>query len=173
MKKILIVVDMQNDFVTGVLGTKEAKAIVPAVDKLVREFDGDIIFTRDTHDENYRNTQEGRKLPVEHCIKDTEGWKIIPELRDIADQCQVFDKPTFGSVQLAEHITRIAEKREVDAVYLCGVCTGICVISNAMLLKASVPEIPIRIVEKACACVTPESHETALAAMKTSQIEVV
>ena len=173
MKKLLIVVDMQNDFVTGVLGTKEAKAIVPAVEKLVREFEGDIFFTRDTHGENYRNTQEGRKLPVEHCIRDTEGWEIIPELRDIADQCQVFDKPTFGSVQLAEHITRIAEKREVDAVYLCGVCTGICVISNAMLLKAAVPEIPIRIVEEACACVTPESHEIALAAMKNCQIEVV
>ena len=177
MKKLLIVIDMQNDFVTGCLGTKEAKEIVPNVVKLVKDFDGDVWFTRDTHEENYLETQEGKKLPVVHCIRNTDGWNIIPELKDFADKAKkVFNKPTFGSVYMADEIRRICESdytANYDEIYLCGVCTGICVISNAMLIKAVTPETPIKIVANACACVTPESHETALNAMRTCQIEVV
>ena len=177
MKKLLIVVDMQNDFVTGCLGTKEARAIVPNVVDLVKNFDGDVWFTRDTHEENYLDTQESKKLPVVHCLKNTEGWEIIPELSEFVDT--VYDKNTFGSIVLAEDIKAIQRddifypKSVYDEIYLCGVCTGICVISNAILIKAATPETPIKIVANACACVTPESHETALNAMRTCQIEVV
>ena len=168
MKKILVVVDMQNDFVTGCLGTKEAQAIVPEMVKYVENFDGTVVFTKDTHQENYADTQEGKKLPVPHCIKNTEGWEIVPELKKIADQCMVFEKPTFGSRTLAEYLA----KENPDEVEFIGVCTGICVLSNATLLKAFAPEIPIKVNAKLCACVTPGTHETALAAMQTCQIEI-
>lgn len=168
MSRLLIVVDMQNDFVTGCLGTKEAQAIVPKVSDLVNHFDGDVWFTRDTHDENYLNTQEGKKLPVTHCIKGTDGWEIVPEIKELIHGDTVIDKPTFGSMELAKKL----ENTSYDEIYLCGVCTGICVISNAMLIKAVTPETPIKVIANACACVTPESHNTALEAMKLCQIEV-
>ncbi len=166
---------MQNDFVTGCLGTKEAKDILPRVLKTVTAFeqDGIVLFTRDTHESNYLNTQEGRNLPVVHCIRGSEGWEIIPELNEIAKNHLIFDKPAFGSTALAKYIQQLADCEEAVEVSLCGVCTGICVISNAMLIKAFAPEVPLRVIADACACVTPASHQTALEAMKTCQIEVI
>lgn len=169
MKKLLIVVDMQNDFVTGVLGTKEAEAIVPDVAAYIKDFDGKVIFTRDTHDENYLNTQEGKKLPVTHCIKGSTGWEIIPELKPLAEGKDVFDKPTFGSLALADYL----KENTFSEIQLCGVCTGICVISNAVLAKAAQPDTPIKVLSSLCACVTPDSHSIALEAMKTCHIDVI
>jgi len=162
--KYLIVVDMQNDFITGVLGSKLAEAIVPNVVEKVKNFDGKVIFTRDTHFADYMQTQEGNKLPVEHCIKDTDGWQICDELKSFATD--VVDKITFGSVDLPKMIT------DADEIELCGLCTDICVISNAMILKATYPEAKITVDSNCCAGVSVESHNTALDAMKAVQIEV-
>lgn len=164
----LIVVDMQNDFIDGALGTAEAQAIVNNVKAKILSFDGEVIFTRDTHFEDYMGTQEGRKLPVPHCIKGSEGWQIRAEL-DALRKTPVFDKPTFGSVALMEHMV----KTQPESVTLIGICTDICVISNAMLIKAALPEIPVIVDASCCAGVSPESHKTALEAMKMCQIEVV
>ena len=166
--KFLIVVDMQVDFINGALGSKDAEAIVPAVLKKVKEFDGKIIFTRDTHENTYPDTQEGRKLPISHCIKGSDGWRICDTLRPYA--VTVVDKPTFGSMALPEIISGYGQS--VDEIELCGLCTDICVISNAMILKAAFPEARITVDGAACAGVTPESHATALAAMRAVQIEV-
>ena len=169
MKKLLIVVDMQNDFVTGVLGTKEAQMIVPDMVEYIKSFDGQIVFTRDTHDENYLSTEEGKKLPVVHCIKGTEGWEIIPELQFLTKDRDIYDKPSFGSLALADTL----RSTSFSEIQLCGVCTGICVISNAILAKAAEPDTPVKVLGKLCACVTPESHNTALEAMKTCQIDII
>lgn len=166
--KYLIVVDMQTDFVNGALGTAEAQAIVANVEKKIRAFDGKVIFTRDTHEENYMTTQEGRNLPVPHCIRGSEGWEIIPELRMLCDD--VIDKPTFGSVTLA---ARLAVAGDAESVELIGLCTDICVISNALLMKATMPEVPVSVDASCCAGVTVESHNNALSAMKMCQIAVV
>ena len=163
--KYLIVVDMQVDFITGSLGSKLAEAIVPNVVEKVKNHDGKVIFTRDTHFADYMQTQEGKKLPVEHCIKDTDGWQICDELRPFVDT--VVDKKTFGSVDLPVMIV------DADEIELCGLCTDICVISNAMILKATFPEVKITVDSKCCAGVTVESHNTALDAMKAVQIEIV
>ena len=171
MKKLLIVVDMQTDFVTGALGTKEAQAIVPMVAEKIKKAkeDGtDVIFTLDTHEENYLDTQEGKQLPVPHCIKNTEGWMLVPQLRPLAGGCMSVEKPTFGSTRLAHIVGRAG----YDEIELIGLCTDICVISNAMILKASVPETPISVDASCCAGVTPESHANALAAMKMCQIAI-
>ena len=167
--KILVVVDMQKDFVDGALGTAEAVAIVPAVKALIESFDGQVYFTRDTHFENYMSTEEGKHLPVPHCIKGTEGWQIVPEL-DALRTTEAIDKLTFGSREL---ISLLADQENVESITLCGLCTDICVISNALLIKAYYPEIPLYVVANACAGVTPESHQNALDAMKMCQIEVV
>lgn len=169
MKKILIVVDMQNDFIDGALGTKEAEAIVPYVKSLVESFDGKVIFTRDTHFENYMDTQEGKNLPVSHCIKGTDGWQIRPEL-DALRTTEAVDKVTFGSKDLVEILKN---EGEIESITFVGLCTDICVISNAMLIKAFYPEIPLTVDAKGCAGVTPESHERALGAMKMCQINVI
>ena len=166
--KFLIVVDMQVDFINGALGTKHAEAIVPAVVQKVKSFDGKIIFTRDTHTVQYMETQEGQKLPVPHCIKGSDGWQICPELRPYA--VTVVDKPTFGSMTLPEVLAGYGQ--EIEEIELCGLCTDICVISNAMILKAAFPEAKIRVSAACCAGVTPESHQTALAALTAVQIEV-
>lgn len=169
--KALICVDMQNDFIDGALGTKEAEAIVPFVkEKLrkARQEDTEVIFTRDTHFEDYLTTQEGKKLPVEHCIKNTEGWEISREL-EVLDSV-IFDKITFGSVELPEYLKKIKDLEEVELI---GLCTDICVISNAMLIKVVFPEITVRVDSSCCAGVTPASHENALNAMKMCQIEVI
>ena len=171
MRNVLVVVDMQKDFIDGALGTKEAVAIVDDVARLVKSFEGDVIFTRDTHYDDYLETQEGKNLPVPHCIKGTDGWQLDKKLEVLrTDGMKIFDKPTFGSVALAEHLK--ADK-EIESVTLVGLCTDICVISNALLIKANMPETEIKVVEKCCAGVTPQSHVNALEAMKMCQIQIV
>ncbi len=167
--KFLIVVDMQVDFITGSLGSKAAEAIVPNVLDKIKSFDGKVIFTRDTHFDDYMQTQEGKKLPVEHCIKDTEGWQICDELKPYANE--IVDKITFGSTSLPKIIKN--HTRDIEEIELCGLCTDICVISNAMILKAAFPEVKITVDSRACAGVSESSHNTALDAMKAVQIEIV
>ncbi len=169
MKRLLVVVDMQRDFIDGSLGTKEAQAIVPPVrDKVVTyQAEGwDVAFTLDTHEEHYLDTQEGKKLPIRHCIAETDGWELCEELGDFKGR--YFEKNTFGSMELAQW----AAKKGYEEIELVGLCTDICVISNAMLLKAALPEARIRVDGGCCAGVTPESHKNALEAMKMCQIEV-
>lgn len=169
MKKLLVVVDMQNDFVDGSLGTAEAQEIVSNVLEKVKdakEEETDIVFTRDTHQKDYLNSQEGRKLPVEHCIEETRGWEIIDILKPYANK--IMDKPTFGSTELAH----FAAHRKYTDIELVGLCTDICVVSNALLLKAALPEAKISVDAACCAGVTPESHEAALTTMQMCQIEI-
>lgn len=172
MERILIVVDMQNDFIDGALGSAEAVKIVPKVEEKLRGFSGRVIFTRDTHGEDYLTTQEGRNLPVPHCVKGTAGWAICDALAPFAAKAETVDKPAFGSAALAEQLRAEHEKSGIESITLVGLCTDICVISNAMLLKAFLPEVPITVDAACCAGVTPESHHTALAAMKSCQIAV-
>ena len=169
MSKLLLVIDMQNDFIDGALGTKEAVSIVPYVKEVIQNFDGKVLFTRDTHFENYMDTQEGHNLPVPHCIKGTEGWEICPELKVLCTE-EPIDKITFGSMELPNVVKEIPN---LESITLIGLCTDICVISNAMIMKAFYPELPIIVDAKACAGVTPESHQNALNAMKMCQIQVV
>ena len=169
MAKILVVVDMQNDFIDGSLGTPEALAIVPYVKGLIEHFDGKVLFTRDTHFENYMATQEGRNLPVMHCIRDTSGWQIRPEL-DALRKTEAIDKVTFGSSDLPGIL---AKEADLESVTFVGLCTDICVISNVMLTKAFFPEVPIFVDARACAGVTPQSHKNALEAMKMCQVTVI
>ena len=169
MKKILIVVDMQNDFISGSHGTPEAETIVPYVKAKIEEYEknGDtVVYTRDTHTPLYPDTREGKRLPVPHCIKETCGWQIEKSLNK--DVMIIFDKPTFGSVALAEFVT----DEMFTSVELCGLCTDICVISNAMLIKAYLPEADITVDAAACAGTTPENHKNALSAMKMCQIDI-
>ena len=168
--KYLVVVDMQKDFIDGALGTKEAQEILPLAEVYIKNFDGEIIFTRDTHTENYMETKEGKKLPVEHCIKGSDGWQIAKELAPLCVGKKIFDKPTFGSVELAEYLK---EQGNAIEVTLLGLCTDICVISNAMLIKAYLPETDVSVVEACCAGVTPESHKNALDAMRMCQIGII
>ena len=171
MKKILVAVDMQNDFIDGVLGTKEAEAIVPAVKNKIAGFDGQVIFTRDTHGENYLDSSEGKNLPYPHCIEGTDGWKISAELTVKAEDV-IFNKPTFGSLELMNYLIQMHDREGIESIVLVGLCTDICVISNAMLLKAALPEVEIIVDASCCAGVTPESHKNALNAMKMCQIKV-
>ena len=138
MSKLLIVVDMQNDFIDGALGTKEAIAIVPNVKKKIEEFDGRVIFTRDTHFDNYLETQEGKNLPVKHCIKGTEGWQIRSEL-DVLRKNDAIDKVTFGSAELGQKLLELDNEEKIDSITVVGLCTDICVISNVMIAKAFLP----------------------------------
>ena len=174
MKKVLIVVDMQKDFVDGALGTKEAVAIVDAVVEKVKTFDGEVIFTRDTHFDNYMETQEGANLPVPHCVKNTEGWDLIPELKVFCEEkkCKVYDKPTFGSTELAADLKALYDAGELESVELIGICTDICVVSNALLIKAFMTELPVSLDSSCCAGVTPEKHESALETMRSCQVLV-
>lgn len=171
MQKILIVVDMQNDFIDGALGTPEAVAIVPRVEQKIREFPGKVIFTRDTHGERYLETQEGKHLPVPHCIKGTKGWEICPQLEALRE-AEAIDKVTFGSEKLGGLLQEENRKEQIEDITLVGLCTDICVISNALLLKAFLPETPIIVDASCCAGVTPKSHETALDAMCMCQINI-
>lgn len=169
MKSLLVVVDMQNDFIFGALGTKEARAILPAVKEEISSAKAagvEIVFTRDTHGENYLVTQEGKNLPVPHCVKGTEGWRIAEGLYGGE---RVFDKPVFGSEELAEFV----KENAFDEVTLVGVCTDICVVSNALLIKAKCPEVKVRLVEKACAGVTPQTHSAAIVTMRSCQVEIL
>lgn len=172
---VLVVVDMQNDFVSGALGTAEAREIVP--DVAVRVADGvsrgeEILFTRDTHGPDYLDTQEGRRLPVAHCVRGTEGWEIVEQLQAYTVGRQVLDKPTFGSRTLGETLAALHRREPVEKITFIGLCTDICVISNALLAKAFLPEAEIAVDAQCCAGVTPESHRNALAAMKVCQITV-
>ena len=173
MKRFLIVVDMQKDFVDGALGTKEAEAIVPAVVNKIAGFDGEIFATFDTHFENYMQTAEGKKLPVPHCIKGTDGWLLNDEVAAALEKkgFTAVEKNTFGSVDLPGLIEKAANGEDF-ALEVIGLCTDICVVSNALLLKASFPEAPIAVDAACCAGVTPQAHEAALATMKSCQIDV-
>ena len=172
MRRLLVVVDMQNDFIDGSLGTKEAEAIVDNVVKVIGTYDPkDIFATRDTHPENYLETQEGRNLPVVHCVKNTPGWELNEKVAAALRDAKVIDKPTFGSRALAEELEAIAAKEEIE-VTLVGLCTDICVVSNALLIKAYLPEIPVKVVASCCAGVTPASHEAALTTMQMCQVKI-
>ncbi len=173
MEKLLIVVDMQNDFVDGALGTPEAQAIVGAVADKIRNHQGPVVFTRDTHRENYLETREGKNLPVVHCVKDTHGWRLIPEIHMLVDGREIFDKPTFGSVELSHYVASLFQSQKIDSVELIGLCTDICVLSNAILLKAVEPEMKVSVDARCCAGVTPQSHRNALEAMRMCQVEIV
>ncbi len=174
MAKYLIVVDMQKDFIDGALGTAEAAGIVPAVQAFVSAWDGPVLFTRDTHGAEYMETEEGKNLPVPHCLKGSEGWQIEEGLDAFRKEhaCPVFDKVTFGSRGLGEYLAAENEKEKIEEVVLIGLCTDICVISNAFLVKAFLPDAHVAVAADCCAGVTPESHETALTAMRACQVEV-
>ena len=174
MKKILIVVDMQNDFVDGALGSKEAVAIVDNVADKINGFDGDIIVTYDTHFDNYMSTSEGAKLPVPHCIKGTTGWELNSKVKAALDAKEYteVEKITFGSVNLPDLISEEYAVNDVS-IELIGLCTDICVVSNALILKANFPETPISVDSSCCAGVTPQKHAAALETMASCQIEIV
>ncbi|MBQ6040727.1 MAG: cysteine hydrolase [Oscillospiraceae bacterium] len=173
--KALIVIDMQKDFTTGVLGNPETAAVVKPVVKKIKAFrkenpDGLVIATLDTHTEDYLNTQEGRKLPVPHCIKGTNGWKLETTVKNaLGEDAVLLEKVTFGAADLPKVI---GKRRKIEEFQVIGVCTDICVISNAMILKAAFPEVPVKVFADCCAGVTPQSHDNALAAMQACQIEV-
>lgn len=173
MKKLLVVVDMQNDFIDGALGTSEALAIVPTVEKKIADWDGDIACTLDTHGENYLTTNEGKNLPIVHCVKDSDGWQINDRIcvavKTSRKSPRVFTKGTFGSVELANYI----KKQGYDYIEFVGLCTDICVISNVLLTKAVNPEAAIVVDASCCAGVTPESHKNALSAMKVCQVDII
>ena len=172
MKKVLVVIDMQNDFIDGALGTAEAVGIVDKVVKKIRNYPADCIYaTRDTHGEDYLETSEGRYLPVKHCIKGTMGWEIRKEVAQTMPQALVIDKPTFGSEELVQRLLEESKGEEIE-IELVGLCTDICVVTNALLLKTKLPETKIKVDAACCAGVTPESHEAALLTMKMCQVEV-
>ena len=195
--KVVVVVDMQKDFIDGALGTPEAQKIIPLVAETIHQLadpNTAIIFTKDTHTDNYMNTLEGKNLPVPHCIEGTAGYGIVDEVFEAwlchaqgenrymsgYDAYPVYDenpirvkKPTFGSVELQNILYDMNDRFEIEEITLMGVCTGICVLSNAILCKATLPEVPVNVVADCCACVTPESHKTALEAMKMCQINII
>lgn len=172
MKKMLVVVDMQNDFTVGCLGNKECEAIVPRVAELIMSGDyHKVVVTMDTHDTNYLNTLEGKKLPVIHCVRGTKGWNLHSDIRDALEYCnslRTVYKTTFG-----HPIFDTVDADDFDEIDFCGVCTGICVISNVLIAKSALPETKICVIEDACACVSPESHKTAIEAMKTCQVDII
>ena len=172
----LIVVVMQKDFVTGSLGSPEAVAIVPAVVQKTSSFPGTVLFTKDTHGADYSETQEGQNLPVPHCIKGTDGWELIPELASFAvskEETPVFEKGSFGSPELALWLLAAHKQNPISSITLIGVCTDICVVSNALLIKAFLPEVPIHVDASCCAGVTKEKHEAALETMRSCQIDII
>lgn len=172
MRKLLIVIDMQNDFIDAALGTPEAVGIVEAVKSKIRSYPVDNVYaTMDTHEPSYLQTQEGQNLPVEHCIKGTDGWKIREDIAKLLEGAQIYEKPTFGSVELARDLQTLARKEDIE-LELVGLCTDICVISNALLLKAHMPEVKISVDASCCAGVTPEKHLAALETMRSCQVHV-
>ena len=171
-KRYLVVVDMQNDFVTGALGTPEAEAIVEAAAAKAAGFEGEVVFTLDTHGPDYLSTQEGRLLPVEHCIRGSWGWELVEPLEAVraARGARTFEKGAFGSVELARALVRADAEEPIESVELVGLCTDICVVSNALIIKAHLPEVPVGVDAGCCAGVTPAAHEAALATMRSCQI---
>ena len=174
MKRFLVVVDTQKDFVDGALGSGDAVAIVPSVVEKIKSFDGEIFVTLDTHFDNYPETAEGKKLPVLHCIKGTDGWQLDKNVASaLADrEYTAVEKPTFGSLELPRLIEASADGDDFS-IEIIGLCTDICVVSNALVLKANFPEIPISVDSACCAGVTPQAHEAALATMRSCQIDVI
>lgn len=172
--RYLIVVDMQNDFIDGSLGTKEAQGIVERVAAKARTFDGKVVFTLDTHGAGYLNTQEGALLPVEHCIKGTDGWQLAPALEQVREErdARCFEKGAFGSLELATFLAQAHTANPIESIELVGLCTDICVVSNALIVKAQLPEVPVLVDASCCAGVTPEAHAAALATMKSCQVIV-
>ena len=172
MRKLLIVIDMQNDFIDGSLGTAEAEAIVEPVKAKIRTYpEQDVIATMDTHDLDYLKTQEGKNLPVEHCIRGSQGWKIREDIMVLLKNAKIYEKPTFGSTELGKDLQKLSDQEEIE-LELIGLCTDICVVSNALLLKAYMPEVKMAVDASCCAGVTPEKHEAALETMRSCQIEI-
>jgi len=170
LERCLVVIDMQNDFIDGSLGTPEAVEIVPAViNKICQYPRGAVFATKDTHGKDYLETQEGRNLPVTHCVRDTSGWELRSGIAELLSPKNIYEKPTFGSLRLAEDLAKIPGLKEIELV---GVCTDICVVSNALLLKAAMPEVLIRVDANCCAGVTPEKHLAALETMRSCQIKI-
>jgi nicotinamidase-related amidase len=173
MERYLVVIDMQKDFIDGALGSEMAQRIVPEVIRKIGEYKpGNIYATRDTHFENYLDTLEGKKLPVTHCVKESEGWQIHPEVSAAMPEAKIFDKYTFGSEQLAQELYQRSLAGEME-IELAGLCTDICVVSNALLLRAKLPGTVIRVDPKCCAGVTEETHKAALQTMKMCQIDIL
>ena len=179
MSSYLIVVDMQKDFIDGALGTPEAVALVPRVIATIKSHlalgEGPVLFTLDTHDSDYLESIEGRKLPVIHCVEGSEGWELHPLIKLLAEEnrCRAFKKPTFGSADLVSYLVEVNEQDPISSIELVGLCTDICVISNALLIKASLPNVPILVDSTCCAGVTQESHENALSAMQMCHIDII
>lgn len=174
MSKYLVVVDMQKDFIDGSLGSAEAQAILPKVIDKIKNFPGTVVYTRDTHGEDYLETLEGKKLPVVHCVRDTEGWKFQEDIQELvtANRSLVFDKETFGSIQMAGCLQGIDRMAPIDEVIVVGLCTDICVMANATLIRTAMPNTPVRVDASCCAGSTPQAHRCALEAMKSLQIDI-
>lgn len=170
-KKLLIVIDMQYDFIDGALANKDAQAIVKDMSKYINEFDGEVIFTQDTHDKNYMESQEGKFLPIPHCIKDSEGWKVHQDLLDARknNDYKLLEKPTFGY----KDWDKVLSNYDIDEIIMVGTCTDICVVSNALAIKAVLPETSVSVIASLCAGLTKEKHEAALEVMRSCQVKVI
>lgn len=166
---VLLVIDLQNDFVDGALGNKGNDKIVKPIENLVENFDGEVIFTRDTHDENYLESLEGSHLPVKHCIKNSKGWKIKIDTKNH----KIIDKPSFGSYELVEYLKKLNEKEKIENIYMVGICTDICVLSNAILIKNALLETEVFVIEDLCKATNEKNHKIALEAMKSCQVNIV
>ncbi|MFR4763518.1 MAG: cysteine hydrolase family protein [Anaerococcus obesiensis] len=166
---VLLVIDLQNDFVDGALGNKGNDKIVKPIESLVENFDGEVIFTRDTHDENYLESLEGSHLPVKHCIKNSKGWQIKIDTKNH----KIIDKPSFGSYELVEYLKKLNEKEKIKNIYMVGICTDICVLSNAILIKNALLNTEVTVIEDLCKATNEKNHKIALEAMKSCQVNIV
>lgn len=166
---VLLVIDLQNDFVDGALGNKGNDKIVKPIESLVENFDGEAIFTRDTHDENYLESLEGSHLPVKHCIKNSKGWQIKIDTKNH----KIIDKPSFGSYELVEYLKKLNEKEKIENIYMVGICTDICVLSNAILIKNALLNTEVTVIEDLCKATNEKNHKIALEAMKSCQVNIV
>ncbi len=166
---VLIVVDLQNDFVDGALGNDSNYEIVEPIDKLVRDFDGEVIFTRDTHDEDYMESLEGKHLPVTHCIKGTDGWQIRIDSRDK----KIIDKPSFGSYELVDYLYDLNKKDKINNIYMVGICTDICVVSNAIMIKNALLDTEVNVIEDLCKATSEQAHNSTLEVLKSCQVNVI
>lgn len=166
---VLLVIDLQNDFVDGALGNKGNDKIVKPIESLVENFDGEVIFTRDTHGENYLESLEGSHLPVKHCIKNSKGWQIKIDTKNH----KIIDKPSFGSYELVEYLKKLNEKEKIKNIYMVGICTDICVLSNAILIKNALLNTEVTVIEDLCKATNEKNHKIALEAMKSCQVNIL
>ena len=166
---VLLVIDLQNDFVDGALGNKGNDKIVKPIESLVENFDGEVIFTWDTHDESYLESLEGSHLPVKHCIKNSKGWQIKIDTKNH----KIIDKPSFGSYELVEYLKKLNEKEKIENIYMVGICTDICVLSNAILIKNALLNTEVTVIEDLCKATNEKNHKIALEAMKSCQVNIV